>query len=123
MMGSTRAAWASALAFLVSMDEARAFSITGLPSFTPRIFAAARAGGPVGEREFAIRLHHKDHDELRLVLLAFDGFVDETLDRVRQAERGWWSSEFDVLALQALHAAAISGAVVITGIQHRQGHS
>ena len=70
---------------------------------------------PVGVREFAIRLHHKDHDELGLVLSAFDGFVDETLDNVRQAESRWWSSGFDALVLQALHAAAVSGVAEVSG--------
>ena len=73
------------------------------------------AGGPVGAREFAIRLHHKDRGEMRQVLSAFDGFADEALDHVRQAERGWWASGFDVLVLQVLHAAAVSGSVVVTG--------
>lgn len=75
----------------------------------------AEAGGPLGIRDFAIRLRHRNADDMYLVLSAFDGHKDSTLHATRDAERQWWASGFGDLVLEVLHAAVVSGVAVVTG--------
>lgn len=73
------------------------------------------ADGPLGIRDFAIRLHHRNTEDMYPVLSAFDGYKDDTLHAIRDAERRWWASGFGGLVLEVLHAAVVSSAVVVTG--------
>lgn len=75
----------------------------------------AEAGGPLGIRDFAIRLRHRNTGDMYSVLSAFDGYKDDTLHEIRDAERRWWADGFGGLVLETLHAAVISGAAVVTG--------